>query len=154
MASWIKAIISIVLPFIAAGIGNLATLPNIPSWYAALDKPWFNPPNWIFGPVWTVLYILMGVALFLVWSNRKSAPRKAYIFFGSQLILNALWSQVFFGLHWTWGGALVIVSLLIFIVLTMREFARVSKVAAALLVPYVGWVLFATALNVSLAVIN
>ncbi|HEX6416523.1 MAG TPA: TspO/MBR family protein [Candidatus Saccharimonadales bacterium] len=154
MASWIKAIISIVLPFIAAGIGNLATLPNIPSWYAALDKPWFNPPNWIFGPVWTVLYILMGVALFLVWSNRKSAPRKAYIFFGSQLILNALWSQVFFGLHWTWGGVLVIVSLLIFIVLTMREFARVSKVAAALLVPYVGWVLFATALNVSLAVIN
>lgn len=130
-------------------------MPNIPTWYAQLDKPWFNPPNWVFGPVWSTLYLLMGIALYLVWTAKtKDSKKRAYSIFGAQLVLNLLWSVVFFGLHQSWLAVVVIVALWITIALTIREFAKFSRPAAWLLVPYIAWVTFASALNIAVAVLN
>jgi tryptophan-rich sensory protein len=148
-------ILSIFASFTAGAIGSLATIPNIPSWYAALEKPALNPPNWVFGPVWSVLYLLMGVALALIiLESTKQSKQKAYIWFGLQLILNALWSLVFFGLHLPWLGVIVIMALIISIALTIREFHRVSNISAWLFVPYLAWVCFATYLTIGIALLN
>lgn len=152
-----KFILSVVLSFGAGAIGSLATTSNIPTWYAALEKPFFNPPNWVFGPVWSVLYLLIGISLYLVWTapdKKKKPKQKAYVYFGIQLGLNALWSLVFFGLHQPWLAVAVIATLLIFIVLTMQDFGRHSRTAKLLLVPYLAWVCFATALNIGVALLN
>jgi benzodiazapine receptor len=147
--------ISLITAFIAGGIGSLATIPNIPAWYAALEKPFFSPPNWIFGPVWTLLYLLMGIALFLVWTaHTKEKKKPAYIAYGVQLVLNAGWSLVFFGLHAPWAGLVVILLLLIAIGVTGRRFWPISRAAAWLIVPYLLWVIFATALNLGIALLN
>lgn len=155
MLKAIKFITSVAVSFAAAAVGSLATIPNIPTWYAALDKPFFSPPNWVFGPVWTVLYLLMGISLYLVWTAQyKKSKKAAYTLFGVQLTLNALWSLVFFGLHAPWAGVLIIVLLLASIVATMRLFWPISKPAAYLLLPYIAWVSFATALNTAVALLN
>lgn len=150
-----KLLISVLIPFVAAAIGSLATIPNIPTWYATLDKPFFSPPNWLFGPVWTLLYLLMGLSLYFVWvAKYKKAKKPALVVFGLQLALNALWSLVFFGLHAPWAGILVISLLLASIIATIRLFWPISRVAAYLLFPYVAWVSFATLLNFAVAVLN
>jgi benzodiazapine receptor len=155
MGKVLKLIISIATPFLAAAIGNLATIPNIPTWYASLNKPFFNPPNWIFGPVWTLLYVLMGIGLYLVWIAKASGAKKqAYVWFGIQLAFNALWSIVFFGMHMPLVALVVIVLLLIAISLMIRNFWRISRTAAWLQVPYVVWVTFATALTAAIALLN
>lgn len=155
MVKPIKLLVSEVLAFAAGGIGSIATVANIPTWYAALNKPFFNPPNWVFGPVWTVLYALIGVSLYLVWvASYKEAKKPAFVTFGAQLLLNALWSLVFFGLHLPWAGVVIIALLLVTIIATIRLFWPISKTAAYLLMPYVAWVIFATALNVGVAVLN
>ncbi len=126
------------------------------SWYAAIEKPAFTPPGWVFGPVWTTLYILMGVAAFLIWRRGLRSPtvQVALGWFLGQLVLNALWSPVFFGWHRI-GLALVIILLLwAAIVMTLYGFSRVSKVAAGLLVPYLLWVSFAAVLNASIWWLN
>jgi len=151
----LKLTISIAIPFIAGAIGNFATLPNITSWYAMLEKPVFNPPNWIFGPVWTLLYALMGMSLYLVWTSRlKQVKTKAFVAFGIQLVLNILWSMAFFGLHSPIGGLIIILGLTVAIVLTMRFFWRFSRMAVYLLIPYLLWVCFATTLNSAIVVLN
>jgi len=151
----VKLLVSIVISFVAGGIGSLATIPNIPTWYAALEKPFFNPPNWVFGPVWTLLYILMGASLYLVWTSKgKGSKQTAYRLFGAQLVLNALWSVVFFGLHQPWLAVVVIVALLVVLVVALRVFAKHSKAAAWLLIPYIAWVCFATVLNTGVALLN
>lgn len=150
-----RLIISLALSFLAGALGSLATFPSIPTWYAGLAKPWFVPPNWIFGPVWTLLYILMGVSLYLVWMQKSKQSKKlAYVFFGAQLALNAAWSVVFFGLHQPAAAVVVIGALLVMILLTMLKFWSFSKKAAYLLIPYVLWVCFASALTVAIAVLN
>lgn len=150
-----QLISSIALSFSAGAIGSLATIPNIPTWYAGLDKPPLLPPNGVFGPVWSLLYVFMGVALYLVWiAKSKQEKRRAYIAFGVQIILNTLWSIVFFGLHLPWLGVVVILILLGAIVWTMYEFWKHSKPAAYLLVPYIAWVSFATYLTVGVALLN
>ncbi len=155
MSRVVKLLLSIALSFTAGGVGSLATTPNIPTWYAALEKPFFNPPNWVFGPVWTLLYILMGVSLYLVWvSKTKASKQFAYRLFAAQLVLNALWSVVFFGLHQPWLAVVVIIALLIVLIFTVRVFAKYSKLAAWLLVPYIAWVCFASILNFSVALLN
>ncbi|MBD3388957.1 MAG: tryptophan-rich sensory protein [Candidatus Altiarchaeales archaeon] len=150
-----------ILPFIAfcqlAGlIGSFFTAPNIPTWYASLEKPFFNPPNWVFAPVWTALYAMMGVSLFLVWRRRGESEHasKAMAVFMAQLFLNTLWSIVFFGSKSILGGLAVIVLLGAFIVWTIRLFNKVSKAAGKLLVPYLLWVVFATILNLSIFFLN
>ena len=152
----LKLVASIILCQLAGLIGSLATVPAIPTWYESLKKPFFNPPNWIFGPVWTGLYALMGVSLFLAWQRRKdnSQVNIALVFFFLQLMLNVLWSIAFFGLRSPLLGLMDIVLLWTAILLTIRKFLNISRAAALLLVPYILWVSFAVLLNLSLWVLN
>lgn len=125
------------------------------AWYAALQKPAFNPPAWLFAPVWTVLYIAMGVAAWRVWCLPASADRKhALTVFGVQLTLNAAWTPVFFGAQSLGGGLAVIVLLLFTIAATIQRFHPLDKPSAWLLAPYLAWVAFATLLNVALLAMN
>lgn len=151
----LKLVVSVGVSFLAGAIGSLATIANIPTWYAALHKPFFNPPNWLFGPVWTLLYILMGISLFIMWSaSVKRSRATAWMAFFAQLVLNTLWSLVFFGAHQPWLGVGVIVLLLVAIGWTMREFWRFNRAATYILIPYLVWVSFATCLNVAVALLN
>lgn len=147
---------SIVLCQLAGLIGSLATVPAIPTWYESLKKPFFNPPNWIFGPVWTGLYALMGVSLFLAWQRRQdnTQVKIALVFFFLQLILNVLWSVAFFGLRSPLLGLMDIVLLWTAIFLTIRKFLNISRAAGLLLVPYMLWVSFAVLLNFSFWLLN
>lgn len=150
-----KLIISLLLPFLAGAIGSLATYTNIPTWYAALAKPEFNPPNWIFGPVWTTLYALMGVSLYLVWTTKtKRKKQSALIAYGIQLALNTLWSLVFFGAHWFVGSSVIVILLWAAIVATIKLFWPISKPAAWMLVPYLAWVSFASVLTLAVSSLN
>lgn len=141
---------------LAGVIGSVFTTPSIPGWYAGLAKPSFNPPNWIFGPVWTTLYAMMGLAAYLVYAKgpRRSEVKKALAVFAVQLVLNALWSIVFFGAHMILGAAVVIVLLWVMILESIVLFSKISKTAAYLLIPYILWVSFATILNISLYILN
>lgn len=132
------------------------TIVAIPTWYAALNKPAFAPPNWIFGPVWTLLYLLMGIAFFLIWKQSWKKPRVAAAgrMFLAQLGVNFIWSPIFFGLRSPSLGLITIVVLLVLIVQTMKKFYPLSKVATYLMVPYLVWVSFATILNLSIVVLN
>jgi translocator protein len=132
------------------------TIAAIPSWYVFLEKPFFSPPNWLFGPVWTLLYFLMGVSIYLIWKQglQKAKVKQAVILFVIQLALNFAWSFLFFGLRSPVLGLIDILVLLVFIVATMKNFYHLSKTAFYLLVPYLLWVSFATLLNASIATLN
>jgi benzodiazapine receptor len=140
---------SLVLPFVAGAVGSAATLPNLSGWYDTLEKPAFSPPKAVFGPAWTTLYLLMGAAHYLVMKREAepAAKRAAQILYGLQLVLNALWSILFFGRRAPGAALVEILLLLTAIVLTIVAFARISRVAALLLVPYLLWTTFATVLN-------
>ena len=144
--NWFKLIISLIIPQLAAIIGGLFTTKSIPTWYATLIKPSFNPPNWLFGPVWTTLYLLMGISLYLVWNSQKDF-KVALIIFGIQLGLNLLWSILFFGLHQPLWAFIEIIFLWIFIVLNIIFFYKISPVAGLIQIPYLLWVSFAALLN-------
>lgn len=151
----VRLVVAIGLPLVIGLIGSLITTPAIPIWYAGLEKPAFNPPNWLFGPVWTLLYVLMGVALYLAWSQAQPKRKKdALLWFGLQLALNLLWSVVFFGLQLPWLGVAVIALLFVAIIMTARAFWPISRPASYLLLPYAAWVAFATVLNASIALLN
>ena len=144
----IALIISLVVCFAAAGIGSLATAPNIPTWYAGLAKPSWNPPNWIFGPVWTFLYISMALAAWLVWRQRGLwQARWPLALFAVQLLLNAAWSWLFFGFHLPGTALIEVVALLAAIFATTIAFWPRSLAAGVLMVPYLAWVSFASVLN-------
>ncbi len=140
-------------PFLVAAVGGLITVSEVPAWYATLQKPVFNPPSWVFGPVWTLLYFLMGVALFMVWQG-KGKNRAVLTAFFVQLGLNLLWTIVFFGFHLLLLAVIVSALLLVAIISTIIVFAKKSKVAAALLVPYAAWTAFATVLSGSVFYLN
>jgi benzodiazapine receptor len=152
----VKLVVSIVACQCAGLIGMLFTTPNIPTWYAALEKPFFTPPNWLFAPAWITLYVLMAVAAFLVWRKGlgEEGVRCALIVFLVQLVLNALWSVVFFGLHSPLWGMVVILALWVAILLTIIKFFRLSVAAGSLMLPYILWVSFASALNIAVWVLN
>jgi tryptophan-rich sensory protein len=149
-------ILCIAIPLVIGFIGSIATLPAITGWYAGLDKPAFNPPGWLFGPVWTLLYILMGIALFLVVKNGvDTAPvHQAVLVFAAQLLANLAWSFLFFGMHSIILGLLDILLLFFLIVATMILFRRISPVAAYLLIPSICWVTFASLLNAMIGILN
>lgn len=151
-----KLIVSILIPLIASSIGSIATASSIPTWYASLVKPEWTPPNWVFGPVWTTLYILMGIALFLVWRKGlwRGDVKIAILIFGVQLFLNILWSVIFFGFQSILGGLIEIVFLWIAILATIIAFYRISKAAGLLLLPYIIWVTIALYLNYTLYLLN
>ncbi len=146
----------LILPLLVGFIGSIFTLSSIPSWYVTLNKPWFTPPNWLFGPAWTILYLLMGFSLWLVIRNgiSGSGVRLAVTVFSAQLIVNLIWSLVFFGLRSMIGGLISVIVLLLLIIATILAFHRVSKKAAYLLVPYFCWTCFATALNLMIILLN
>lgn len=151
-----KLLVSYILTFSSALIGSLVTYPAISAWYAELNKPPFNPPNWIFGPVWTFLYVLMGASLYLFWraKNKKSVVKKGLLFFGTQLALNTVWSILFFGLKNPFLAIVDIIALWSMILLTIHHFRKTSSVAGWLLVPYLAWVTFASVLNYFIWVLN
>ena len=151
-----KFIIAVAIPLVVGSVAGFFTSSSVDEWFVTVDKPSFNPPNWVFAPVWTVLYILMGIAFFLVW--RKSSPGKirkvAFTLYFAQLFVNFIWSILFFYLHrpgWAFADILI---LWILIVLTMVCFARISSTARWLLVPYLAWVSFAAVLNYTIWLMN
>jgi tryptophan-rich sensory protein len=152
----LKLFISIIICQFAGVIGSVFTTPAIPTWYATLVKPSFAPPNWIFSPVWISLYLLMGISAFLVWRKGIENPQVnlALRFFIIQLVLNSLWSVLFFGLKSPLLGFIEIIFLWIFILLTSLYFFRVSTIAGTLLLPYLLWVSFAAVQNFSLWRLN
>ena len=137
-------------------LGSVFTVSSIATWYATLNKPSFAPPNWLFGPVWTLLYFLMGVSLYLVWQQgtKKKKVRAALMYFSIQLALNFIWPPIFFGLRSPALALLVIVAMWVMIVATIRRFYPLSRWAASLLVPYLLWVSFATVLNGFIVALN
>ena len=145
--------VALVAPLAIGAIGSVPTARAIPTWYRALDKPSWNPPNAVFGPVWTTLYALMGVALVLVRraNTQPGETRRAEAVFGLQLALNLAWSFVFFGGRNLRGALVVIGALWVCILATIIEFSRVRRLAAALLIPYLAWVSFASLLNFEIA---
>ena len=178
--NFIKLVTSIIICEFAGAVGSIFTVPNINSWYSLLRKPSFNPPSWIFGPVWTALFILMGISFYLVWSKKweikneikVKSNRKPWnpwsqkffngswkkvniiIIFISQLALNVLWSVIFFGWHNPGVAFFELLTLWVAIIYTIVNFYRVSKTAAYLLVPYILWVTFAGVLNFFIWVLN
>ncbi|SRR5258705_9966673 len=153
--SWISLVPFIVVCFAAAGVGSFVTNTSVNTWYAQLRKPDWTPPNWIFGPVWTTLYVLMAVSAWLVWrSTEWSVAKSALVLFGIQLALNTLWSLVFFGLREVRLAFVEIMLLWTMVVATVVSFLPLSRLAAWLLLPYLLWVGFASYLNFRIWQIN
>lgn len=151
-----KLIASIALCELTGILGTPFTIAAIPTWYVFLNKPPFAPPNWLFGPAWTTLYLLMGISFYLIWKqgfNQKKV-RIAVYYFLAQLFFNFTWSIAFFGLRSPLLGLINILILLALIIVTMIKFKPLSQAAFYLLVPYVLWVSFATLLNASIVVLN
>jgi len=152
----LKLLVSVAICQAAGALGSVATGPSIATWYATLEKPWFTPPNWVFAPVWLTLFVLMGIAVFLVWhrglSNRRI--KVALALFAVQLILNVLWSVAFFGLKSPLAGLVVIVILWVAILMTLLCFFKISRSAGFLLLPYIVWVSIAAVLNTSILILN
>lgn len=175
----IKFFASIIICQLAGVIGTIFTIPGIGKWYIGLNKPSFNPPSWIFGPVWTILFLLMGISLYIVWDKKfaikvlaKEEGQKiwnpiskkfwvgswkeenALIIFILQLILNILWSAIFFGMHSPAVAFFEILMLWFAILYTIMNFHRISKLASYLLIPYILWVSFAAVLNCFIWILN
>ncbi len=151
-----KLVASIIICQLAGIIGSFFTVSSVSTWYLTLNKPFFNPPSWLFGPVWITLYFLMGISLYIVW-NKGIGSKEAKIaisIFGVQLILNTLWSIIFFGINSPLFAFIEIILLWIAIVMTIVYFYRISKTASYLLVPYLLWVSFAAILNFAIYYLN
>ena len=151
-----RLIISLTVCLLVGFAGSLVTFPSVESWYSTLQKPFFSPPNWLFAPVWTLLYILMGIAAYLVWREnlKKKSVKKALFVFVFQLVLNFLWSFIFFGLRSPLFALGEIIILWMAIVVTIKAFQSVNKYASWLLVPYLLWVSFAAVLNGAIFILN
>lgn len=151
-----KMIISQAVCLGAGLIGAVFSMQSLGTWYDMLKKPLYTPPNWVFAPVWTVLYVLMGLALYLIWHKRQGYGQKtvAYLLFAAQLTLNVGWTFIFFVEHALWGGLFVILGLWLSIVATIHEFLKISQVAGWLLLPYLIWVSYAALLNLGLCWFN
>ena len=156
MNTVLKLVVSLTIPLAVGGLSGFATARGVAEWYPTLAKPSFNPPSWVFGPVWTVLYIMMGVAAFLVWRTGldMDGVKIALIAFAIQLALNGLWSILFFGMQQPGWALIEIIALWAAIGATIRLFWRVTPTAGALLLPYWAWVTFATVLNAALWWLN
>jgi tryptophan-rich sensory protein len=149
-----KLIVSILLPLIIGGISGYYTASNIQSWYITLIKPSFNPPNYVFGPVWTTLYIIMGISFYMIWSSTKINKNKLIGIYLFQLILNFLWSFIFFKYHAIGIAAIEIVVLWLSILTMIIMFYKNNKWAALINIPYLLWVSFASVLNISIYLLN
>ena len=150
-------VIALAVPFTVAAIGGIVTSSSVSTWYQTLNKPAWNPPAWVFGPVWTVLYFMMGLASWLVWRRRsqnEAQVRSALGWYGLQLSLNLGWSVIFFGLQQIGLALIEIVALWSTLLLTTVKFWHIRRAAAGLLLPYLLWTTFATALNAAIWWLN
>jgi benzodiazapine receptor len=157
MNKYLKIVIMVAICLAVGYLSSIVTQDGIVSWYSMIEKPSFNPPNWIFAPVWTALYIMMGVAAGLIWDQteaKKEDVRTALIFFFIQLALNALWSFIFFGLKNPLLALIEIILLWLMIYETFLKFNKLNRIAGYLLVPYLLWVTFATLLTASIWWLN
>ncbi len=157
MNTYLKLFISILIPLLIGGSAGFFTTSGVKGWYALANKPSFNPPNWIFAPVWTALYILMGIALYLVWKSTNTTlavKQTALILFVVQLTLNFFWSILFFKFQLTGWAFVEIIAMWVAILFTIPWFGKISSTAAWLLVPYICWVSFASVLNYSIWKLN
>lgn len=152
MRQWLVLAGFLSLCLIVGGLGGYVTAPSVTEWYPTLIKPSWQPPNWLFGPVWTVLYIMMAVAAWLVW--KAGNARSALTLWGAQLLLNFAWSFLFFGTRSPGLGLIDIIALWLAIAATIFAFAFKSRLAAFLMVPYLCWVSFALALNAAIFMMN
>lgn len=156
MKEVIKATFSIIICELIGLLATPFTISAIPTWYATLIKPPFSPPNWIFGPVWTLLYACMGVSAYLIYRQgaQKEKIKKALLFFLVQLVLNFFWSVIFFGMRQPLLALVDILAMLAMIIFTMTAFNKISKTAFYLFIPYLLWVSFAAILNASIVFLN
>ncbi|TFV95751.1 tryptophan-rich sensory protein [Algoriphagus kandeliae] len=154
MPNWLKLIISLALPQIVGGTGAYFTITSIGSWYQTINKPSFNPPNWLFGPVWTTLYILMGIACYLIWKSDHPQKKSLLTLYFVQLALNGIWSPAFFGMESPPLGLIIILPLLVLIIFCVKKFRVISPWASGLMIPYLLWVSFASVLNFSIWWLN
>jgi tryptophan-rich sensory protein len=152
MMDWKKLGVAILIPLLVGLIGSYFTFSSVNTWYQTLQKPSFSLPSWLFGPVWTLLYVLMGIAFYLVWTAKKN--NVAISLYSVQLGLNLLWSVLFFGLRSPFYALICIVALWLAILATILSFYKISKTAAYLMVPYILWVSFASVLNYMSFVLN
>jgi benzodiazapine receptor len=150
---WLVLVFWLAIVAAVAFVGSFVTLPKIPNWYAGLAKPWFTPPNAVFGPAWTILYVMMAVAAWRVGTGSAMRTR-AIALFVVQLAFNAIWSPVFFGFEAPRIGVAVIVALLVSLAATLVAFWRIDRLAGLLLAPYFVWICYATALNAAIVVLN
>lgn len=152
---WKKMILCAVICLLLGSASGLSTTSEISTWFTTINKPSWNPPNWIFGPMWTILYILMGCAVGRIWHLEPSQMKKTAItFFIVQFALNLLWSPMFFGFHQITIALGIILILLLLIIITMRQFMRLDKVAGSMIIPYMLWVAFASFLNYTIMTLN
>ena len=156
MRKYFALVVSVAVAYGAAFVGSFYTISEITGWYAGLAKSSLNPPSWVFGPAWTILYTLMSVAAWRVYEKRRSRARvrHALTVYALQLALNVLWSLIFFGLHAPAVGLAVIAALWTVILLTLIRFYHIDRLAALLFVPYLAWVTFAMYLNFSVMILN
>jgi len=155
MPKFLKLILLIILCQMVGIVGSYYTINSIPTWYAFLDKPFFNPPNFVFGPVWTTLYTLMGISVYRVMEGKKKKEKQpALNLFWWQLGFNFVWTPIFFGAQNLFGALLIILILWVLIFNTIKAFKKIDKLSSYLLWPYLAWVSFATLLNFSLWLLN
>jgi benzodiazapine receptor len=146
----LKLIISLAIPQLVGGLGAIFTASSVRSWYQTLDKPSWNPPDWLFGPAWTILYVLMGIACFLIWKSNSPDKKRLLTFYGLQLFINGIWSPAFFGLQNPLLGLVIIIPLWALILVCVLQFRKASEAASFLMIPYLLWVTFATSLNAAI----
>lgn len=146
-------IISLFLCFFTAFLGSSVTTPSIDSWYQSITKPIFNPPNWIFAPVWTLLFFLMAISFYLILIQ-KPVAKKSIVLFLSQLFFNFLWSFLFFFVHSPLLAYINILILIVLVVLTTKHFIKINRLAGLLLIPYIAWISFASILNLAIILLN
>lgn len=156
MKSALRLVACLVLCYGIAAVGGWSTIPNIPTWYAGLAKPAWTPPNWVFPIAWNTLYGLIALSLWLLWDRTPASPQRsrALALFLAQLTLNALWSPVFFALHYVWLGLAIILGMIVLVVLTIRTAWGIKRPAAWLLVPYLMWISYASTLNAGIGIMN
>jgi tryptophan-rich sensory protein len=151
-----KILLSALTMLLLGGLGGFLTSSSLKDWFEALEHPPGRPPNWLFGPVWSALYLMIGISFALIWHHhpKQIGKTRPTFFFATQLIFNLLWTPLFFGFHQIAAALITIILMWVFIFLTIREFSKYSKPAAALLIPYLLWVSFATYLNAGYAWLN
>lgn len=147
-------LLCIILPLLVGGISGIATVSGIKDWYVHLNKPFFNPPNYLFGPVWSLLYLLMGVSFYMILQSKSVTKKKAILIFFIQLILNFWWSFLFFKFQLLGISMIEIILMWISILWMIIEFKKINKTAAYLQLPYLAWVTFASLLNASIWYLN